>query len=336
MNKKENFWDMPAQIFALAPMEDVTDTVFRELIIKESKNNNLQIVFSEFLSTDGFCHPIGKDKVLHRFKVNDTELALKKKKDIKLVAQIWGTDPDKFYQTAKYIKDNTPFDGIDINMGCPQKNIIKKGACSALINNPGLAREIVHATIEATNLPVSVKTRIGFKKAETETWIPQLLQTAIKALTIHGRTQKQMSEGEADWNEIGKVVQIRDEINPDIKVLGNGDVLSVDDGKAKIDKYGVDGIMVGRGIFNNFWMFSGKENLEIEDKLNAMWNHALLFDRTWKKDKPWMVLRRFFKIYTHHLPMAAQLRDAVMRTRNIDELQIALNEYRCKLLNIES
>ncbi|GAF04978.1 tRNA dihydrouridine synthase [Saccharicrinis fermentans] len=336
MHKNDNFWNKAKHIFALAPMEDVTDTVFRELIINESEPNRLNLVFSEFLSTDGFCHPVGRDKVLHRFKVNPSELALKNKKNIQLIAQIWGTDPEKFYQTAQYIQANTPFDGIDINMGCPQKNIIKKGACSALISHPDLAKEIIQATTEATHLPVSVKTRIGFKKVETENWISHLLQTPIRALTIHGRTQKQMSEGQADWNEIGKVVTLRDEINPHIKILGNGDVLSIEDGNHKIDEYGVDGIMVGRGIFNNFWMFSSKEDVTIEDKLRAMWNHAVLFDNTWKNEKPWVLLRRFFKIYTHHLPMAAQLRDAVMRTHNINELQAALNDYRSKLSNISS
>ncbi|WP_066628770.1 tRNA dihydrouridine synthase [Labilibacter marinus] len=331
MNTKNNFWNEKQHIFALAPMEDVTDTVFRQMVLEESATDNLHVVFAEFLSTDGFCHPIGHDKVLHRFKVNPSELEVIKRNDIKLVAQIWGTDPEKFHKTAQYIQEHTPFDGIDINMGCPQKNIIKKGACSALITNPNNAKEIIQATIEGTQLPVSVKTRIGFKLVETESWISHLLEKPIKALTVHGRTQKQMSEGLADWNEIKKAVDIRNQINPSVKLLGNGDVLSIADGHAKMKAFNVDGIMIGRGIFNNFWMFSDKKEVGIEEKLNTMLKHANLFNNTWKDEKPWIVLRRFFKIYTHHLPMAAQLRDAVMRTHNIDELELALKEYRSKL-----
>ena len=335
MKTESNFWSNIDKGFALAPMEDVTDTVFRQLVLNESSNKNLHILFSEFLSTDGFCHPRGKSKVSHRLKVNESELDIVKEKGAKLVAQIWGAEPEKFYKTAQYINENTPFDGIDINMGCPQKKIIKKGACSALINDHVRAKEIIMATVEASNIPVSVKTRIGFKKVETETWLSHLLQTPINALTVHGRTQKQMSEGKADWNEIGKAVQFRDEINPLIKVLGNGDILSIEDGLAKMKEYRLDGIMVGRGIFHNFWMFSDKQNISVEDKLTAMWNHASLFYETWKGEKPWIVLRRFFKIYTYFLPVAAQLRDAVMNTSNLLELEKALTDYRLKIEKLD-
>ncbi len=334
MNIKNNFWKGKKHFFALAPMEDVTDTVFRQLILTESQEDKLYILFSEFLSTDGFCHPVGRDKVIHRLKVNDSELEIIKQRNTKLIAQIWGTDPEKFFTTAKYIGEHTPFDGIDINMGCPQKNIIKKGACSALINDPVLAKEIIHACIEATHLPVSVKTRIGFKQVDTENWVSHLLNTPIKALTVHGRTQKQMSDGMADWDQISRAVQLRDEINPSTTILGNGDVLTLEDGKSKIEKYGVDGIMVGRGIFNNFWMFNPHKEISVEHKLNTMWNHAHLFTQTWKNEKPWVILRRFFKIYTHSLPMAAQLRDTVMKTHNLQELEEALTAYRNKLSSL--
>ncbi len=327
MNKKLNFWEDGKIEFALAPMEDVTDTVFRELVLRES-DNNLNVLFSEFLSTDGFCHPVGRDKVIHRFKINDSEKKLVDQKGSKLVAQIWGTDPEKFYKTAKYINENTCFDGIDINMGCPQKNIIKKGACSALINDPIRAKEIIIATEEASEIPVSVKTRIGFKSIDTENWTSVLLNSPIKALTVHGRTQKQMSEGIASWDEIAKVVELRDAINPSIKIIGNGDVLSVGDGIEKKQKYKVDGIMVGRGIFQNFWMFTNNNHLSVNEKLDAMWRHAELFENTWSGSKPWVILRRFFKIYTHNLPKAAHLRDMVMRTHSLKELEEVIKEYR--------
>ncbi|WP_068472652.1 tRNA dihydrouridine synthase [Saccharicrinis aurantiacus] len=323
-----SFWNTLDSFFALAPMEDVTDTVFREMVLRNTHTNKMNVVFSEFLSTDGFCHPIGREKVSHRFFINDSELELLKQKDVKLVAQIWGTDPKKFAETAEYITNHTPFDGIDINMGCPQKNIIKKGACSALINTPELAKEIIHSTINATTLPVSVKTRIGFKSVNTEEWATTLLSTPIKALTVHGRTQKMMSDGVADWNEIRKVVDLRNKLGLKIPIIGNGDVTSIDDGNTKISDYLTDGVMVGRGIFSDFWFFSNKKEVSIEDKLSAMLLHAELYHNTWEGQKPWVVLRRFFKIYTYHLPQAAKLRDGVMNTNSLEELKQIIFEYR--------
>ncbi len=324
-----NFWNDTKGFYALAPMEDVTDTVFREMVLHNADPNKLKVLFTEFLSTDGFCHPVGRDKVLHRFRINTTEKELLKTKGAKLVAQIWGTDPDKFAQTATYIRQNTDFDGIDINMGCPQKNIIKKGACSALINDPVLAKEIIHATIEAAGtLPVSVKTRIGFKTIITQQWIQHLLDTPIKALTVHGRIQKQMSDGKANWDEIAKVAQMKQKQNLNLPIIGNGDVQSIQDGDKRLKEYHTDGIMVGRGIFSDFWFFSGKTDITVQDKLDALWQHAYLYHQTWDGSKPWVVLRRFFKIYTYHLPMAAKLRDGVMNTNNIDELKEILDTYK--------
>ncbi|TLX75212.1 tRNA-dihydrouridine synthase [Labilibacter sediminis] len=329
---KENFWETLEHFFALAPMEDVTDTVFRELVLRNSSGKNLKVLFTEFLSTDGFCHPIGRGKVIHRFNVNESEKLMLKNKDAIVVAQIWGTDPEKFYKTAKYINDYTGFSGVDINMGCPQKNIIKKGACSALINDPELAKEIICATAEASEVPVSVKTRIGFKNIETDRWIPHLLESPIKALTVHGRIQKQMSDGIANWDEIAKVVKLRDEINPFIKIIGNGDVTSVAEGKEKMKSYNVDGIMVGRGIFSDFWMFSEKQELGVHEKLRAINEHARLYHNTWSGNKPWQILKRFFKIYTYNLPQASQLRDAIMKTNNIDDLNLVLDDYQSKVV----
>ncbi len=323
-----NFWDMEKGFFCLAPMEDVTDTVFREVILRNSSADELKVLFTEFLSTDGFCHHKGREKVIHRFNVNTSELSLLKERNIKLVAQIWGTDPLRFQETAKYISEQNIFDGIDINMGCPQKNIIKKGACSALINTPSLANEIVMATIEGTSLPVSVKTRIGFKQVQTKEWVSSLLSLPIAALTIHGRTQKQMSDGSADWSEIGKVVRLREVLNPKVKIIGNGDVLSMQDGLEKINRYGVDGIMVGRGVFNNYRVFNhGDVDDDVTERLKLMKFHAHLFMETWEGEKPWGILRRFFKIYTHKLPRAAYLRDQLMKTNNMNDLDSVLSNY---------
>jgi len=326
--EKDNYWkNINDSIWALAPMEDVTDTVFREVVLRLSKPGHLHLLFSEFLSTDGFCHPVGKEKVIHRFKINPEELELARKMNVKLVAQIWGTDPEKFYKTAKYIAEETAFDGIDINMGCPMKNIIKKGACSALINTPDLAREIISATYEASDLPLSVKTRVGFKSVVTESWISTLLQSEIDALIVHGRIQKMMSEGEADWNEIGKAVQLRNQINPNIKLLGNGDVMSIAESVEKVKEFGVDGVMVGRGIFHNPWLYNPGFEPGMEERLEALRLHSTVYANTWTGEKPWAILKRFFKIYTNSFKGAAHLRAQLMETHGLEEVEEVIANF---------
>ncbi len=327
-NPISNFWKSATNpIWALAPMEDVTDTVFREVVLRLGHPDHYPILFSEFLSTDGFCHPVGQTKVIHRFNINKSELELVKKHEVKMVAQIWGTDPDKFYKTARYIAEETPFDGIDINMGCPMKNIIKKGACSALINTPQLAREIITATKEASHLPLSVKTRIGFKSVVTEEWISNLLESEADALIVHGRIQKMMSEGEADWREIGKAVQLRNQINPGMKLLGNGDVTSIEESYEKVLNYGVDGVMIGRGIFGNPWLYNPGHEPNMQEKLDALRLHATLYASTWNGEKPWSIIKRFFKIYTNSFNGAPALRAQLMDTHNLEEVESVLKNF---------
>ena len=324
-----NFWhNIQGPNFSLAPMEDVTDTSFREIVLKTMQDGKLNLLFSEFTSVEGMTHPIGHDKVKHRLRINESEKELLKQKNVKLIAQIWGKDPEKYYKTAQYIAQETDFDGIDINMGCPVKNVVKNGCCSALIAQPELAKEIILATKEATNLPLSVKTRIGFKEVVTESWISHLLGTPIDALAIHGRIQSQMSDGLADWNEIAKGVQLRNELAPQIKIIGNGDVESYQDGLHKIAQYGVDGVMVGRGIFKNPWFFHpDKETVSMEEKLALLKEHTRVFVATWGRDKNFAILRRFFKIYTNEFKGASALRNELMSTSNAEEVYKAVEQF---------
>lgn len=324
-----NFWHhIQTPNFSLAPMEDVTDTAFREVILQTAETGKLHLLFSEFTSVEGLCHEIGHDKVKHRLHINESEKGLLKEKNVKLIAQIWGKDPEKYYKAAQFIAKETDFDGIDINMGCPVKNVVKNGCCSALITQPELAKEIILATKEATNLPLSVKTRIGFKQIVTESWISHLLQLPIDALTIHGRIQKQMSEGVADWNEIAKAVKLRDELAPQIKIIGNGDVESYQEGLDKCETYGVDGVMIGRGIFKNPWFFHpGMKDVSVDDKLNLLKEHTRLFEATWGRSKNFAILRRFFKIYTHGFREASTLRNDLMTTANADDVYHAVDDF---------
>jgi len=325
-----NFWhEQKAPSFSLAPMEDVTDTVFREMILKNSEQDRLHLLFSEFTSTDGMCHEIGHDKVKHRLQINSSEKLLLKEKSVKLIAQIWGKDPEKYYKTAQYIAQETDFDGIDINMGCPVKNVVKSGCCSALIQEPELAKEIILATREGSNLPLSVKTRIGFKEVVTDSWVSHLLTMPIDALILHGRIQKQMSDGLADWNEIAKAVRLRDEIAPNIKLIGNGDVMSYQDGLDKVNQFGVDGVMIGRGIFKDPWLFSpGLSVVDEERKLNMLWEHTDLYERTWQGNKNFAILKRFFKIYCKEFHGAAKLCHQLMQTSSAKEVKEALDFHK--------
>lgn len=316
-----NFWQTLAKpIIALAPMEDVTDTVFREVVLSVSDANALLVVFTEFTSTDGLCHEIGRPKVIERLLVNASEMQLLKSRNTKLVAQIWGSDPEKFRQSARLITDLQLFDGIDINMGCPVKKVVKNRSCANLINFPDQAKEIVYATQESTSLPVSIKTRIGFSRINTEEWIGHLLETAPKAIIVHGRTRKMMSNGPALWNEIGKAVALRNQSGSSTVMIGNGDVCSYAEALERVSEYGADGVMVGTGVFKNPWMFNCKPvDICISRRIDLMHKHITLYQQTWGNGKDYNVLKRFFKIYLNGFAGAAHCRDRFMRAKDYSE-----------------
>jgi len=317
-----NFWKtLPKPIFALAPMEDVTDTSFREVVAGLSDPQYLHLLFTEFTSVDGMNHPKGKIRVSERLLVSRSEKNLLKQKNIKLVAQIWGNKPELFHKIAREITAEYEFDGLDINMGCPVKNVVKNGCCSALINQPELAKEIILATKEATHLPVSVKTRTGVKSHETEVWISHLMETKPAAIILHGRTQKQQSDGLADWEEIAKGVRIRDQIDPEVLFLGNGDVQSVSQGLALTTQYGLDGVMIGRGIFHDPWFFNPEHQPPSKsERLSQLILHTQLFEQNWGGKKNLNLLKRFYKIYTNDFPGAAKLRADLMEATTFAEV----------------
>jgi len=317
-----NFWkEFKQPVFSLAPMEDVTDTVFREIVMGMAAPGKLHVVFTEFTSVEGMNHPVGRERVSERLIVNDSERDLLQKMNIKLVAQIWGRNPEVYHNIAKYISENYSFDGIDINMGCPVKKVFKIGACSALIGEPDLAREIILATKEGTNLPVSVKTRTGIKQHETEKWISNLLTTDPAAIILHGRTQRQQSEGDANWDEIKKAVQLKDEIKPEIPLHGNGDVFSYKKGLERVTETGVNGVMIGRGIFQNPWFFNPeKYDISKEERIEKLLDHTRLFEKTWSPDKNFNILKRFYKIYLNSFDGAAKMRADLMNVKSYDEV----------------
>jgi nifR3 family TIM-barrel protein len=317
-----NFWQqINGPVFSLAPMEDVTDTVFREIVLGMAAPGKLHVVFTEFTSVEGMNHPIGRTRVSERLIVNDSEKELLKNQNVKLVAQIWGRNPEIYHNIARHLTENYQFDGVDINMGCPVKKVVKQGACSALIGEPSLAKEIIQATKEGTHLPVSVKTRTGIKQHQTEEWISQLLETEPAAIILHGRTQRMQSEGDADWTEIAKAVRLKNQINPGIPLHGNGDVSSYADGLTKIAETGVDGVMIGRGIFQNPWFFNpGKTEILKEERIEKLIQHTRLYEQTWGGKKNFNILKRFYKIYLNSFEGAAKMRADLMEVKNFDEV----------------
>lgn len=308
----KNIWqNLPRPFFILAPMEDVTDTVFRRLIADCGRPD---LFFTEFTSVEGL-ESAGRDKVIHRLRYTEEEHPL--------IAQIWGITPENYYQSAKLARE-MGFDGLDINMGCPVPKIIKQGACSALIMNPTLAGEIISAAKEgAGSMPVSVKTRIGFDKIITEEWTGFLLEQRIAALTIHGRTVKQMSKVDANWEEIAKVVKLRDQMDIDTPVIGNGDIVSYQQGLEYVSKFGVDGIMIGRGVFQNPWIFNPTKNIEevtLLERLQLMKKHIQMFQAEWEGEKHMSILKKFFKIYLQSFPGASDYRVKYMEAATYEEV----------------
>jgi tRNA-dihydrouridine synthase len=325
----ENFWqELTRPFFVLAPMEDVTDTVFRQLVLEVSAPGCLHVVYAEFASSDGLCHPEGRDRVAGRLVVSAGERKLLQEKGVRLVAQVWGTDPRKFHRAAGLIDQEGGFDGIDINMGCPVRKIIRHGACAALIREPALAREIIVATKEATRLPVSVKTRTGDLRHETERWVGQLLEVEPAAIILHGRTRKMASRAPADWGEISRAVGLRDRLGSATMLVGNGDVDSLAAGRQRATASGVEGVMLGRGIFQNPWLFN-EPPLEIgrSERLELLWRHVRLYTDVWGGRKPFHPLKRYFRIYAAGFAGAAELRSLLMRTRSPDEVRSLLDGW---------
>lgn len=320
-----NIWDkLPQPFFVLAPMYDVTDTVFRQIVGSLSPPD---LYFTEFVNVDGLQSP-GREKLLPKLKFSEKERPI--------IAQIWGKTPENYYKTTKELIE-MGFDGVDINMGCPDRAVIKNGCCAALIDNQQLAAEIIasvkRAVTEvgrgaagvsaATHFPVSVKTRLGNKKPD-KNWFEFLLQQNLDALIIHARTAKEMSKVPARWEEVGEVRQLRDRLSPTTKIVGNGDVLTRQQGEDLAKKYQLAGIMIGRGVFHDPYVFAQQSpwpTLTKADKLALYKKHVKLFAKTWPTgQRKIYTLNKFCKIYVNDFPEAKEMRDQLMQAGSTAEL----------------
>lgn len=310
--------DLPKPFLVLAPMDDVTDTVFRRVVASCARPD---LFFTEFMNVDGL-QSVGRPRLVKRIQYTDEEQPL--------IAQIWGKDPENFRKTAAELVD-MGFTGVDLNMGCPEKTVVKNGACSALINNRELALEIIQATKEgvAGRVPVSVKTRLGFNEVDFS-WHELLLQQNLDMLTIHGRTRKQMSEVPADWDMIGSVRELRDGIAPQTLIVGNGDVTSRAQALQLAEQYNLDGIMIGRGIFHDPFVFAEQSPWPAytkEQRIALYAKHVTLFAQTWtSEDRRIATLNKFCKVYINGFEGAKELRERLMAAEAADELLALLND----------
>ena len=310
-----NIWNkLPKPFFVLAPMEALTDTVFRHVITKAGRPD---IYFTEFANATGWTHA-GEKAIAGRLIKTDDESPI--------IAQIWGGEARDMEVLAKYCAD-LGYDGIDINMGCPSKRAVKSGG-SALIRKPSVAIEAIKSA-KLAGLPVSVKTRLGYTDInEWKDWLKTLLEQDISALTIHLRTKKEMSKVPAHHELIPDIKALRDEIAPDTLLIINGDIIDKKHGLELVDKYGVDGIMIGRGVFANPFCFSDDNinNLSDDDKksklLDLLNYHLDIFDKYQKQmNRPFETLKRFFKIYIRDFNGAGELRDKMMHAHSTDEIR---------------
>jgi len=314
---QQNFWKkLKKPIMAIAPMANVTDAAFRQMLLTYGRPD---VFLTEFVSVEGLLSK-GRERLFVDLWYT--------KKEHPIVAQIFGAKPEQFEKVAAIIRE-LGFDGIDINMGCPDKDIEKQGAGAALIKNPELAKQIIRATKKgAGKLPISVKTRIGYSKNQIKEWIPVLLEEGLAALTIHLRTRNEMLDVAAHWELAPDIIAQRDCHAPNTIILGNGDINTLDEAYIKTEKSGMDGVMIGRGIFGNPWLFS-KQTPHLHERLKCMMKHAELFEKIYKSDcdksngglKGFDIMKKYFKAYASGFDGAKELRVLLMDAENAMEVR---------------
>lgn len=348
-----NFWKkLPKPFFVLAPMADVTDVAFREVISIASRSGKEgggpDVFWTEFVSANGLNSP-GRDALLFDLKYNESQRPI--------VAQLF-TNNSENMKKAVSLCIELGFDGVDINMGCPDRNIEKQGCGAKMIETPEVAKKIIDSAKEAIResgkqIPLSVKTRVGYKKEEIDTWIRFLLEQKIDTLTVHARTRKDLSKVPANWEYLKRVVSLRNEISPETVIIGNGDVKDLADGLQKAKESGVDGVMIGRAVLGNPWVFDrniktkrkGKNfgkvfgfliprklqkkilgtkaytesDVTLEEKLKMLVLHAELFERELGQVKSFSIMKKHFKGYVHGFPGASELRNTLFEKGNSAE-----------------
>lgn len=316
---KENFWqELPKPFFVLAPMEDVTDLVFRHVVAEAGRPD---VFFTEFTNSESYCHPDGIKSVRGRLTFTEDEQPI--------VAHIWGDNPENFRKMSIGMAE-LGFKGIDINMGCPVPNVAGRGKGSGLILRQDVAAELIEAA-KAGGLPVSVKTRLGYKEIdEWKEWLTHILKQDIANLSIHLRTRKEMSAVDAHWELIPEIKALRDEIAPNTLLTINGDIPDRQVGLELAEKYGIDGVMIGRGIFKNPFAFEKEPKEHSPEEYLDLLKLQLDLQDKYAEELPRSMsgLHRFFKIYVKGFRGAGELRNQLMNTKSTDEVRALLNSFK--------
>lgn len=349
-----SFWTaLPHPIIGLSPMDGVTDHPFRHIT---KKYGNPAVIYTEFTSTEGVCH--GAEQLLKDFIFDESQRPI--------IGQIYGTTPDFFRQCA-IILCELGFDGVDINMGCPAKNVAHSGAGAALIKTPQLAQQIIRATQQGIqewqngatvdncqditlaiaakvkalasqqspqyqdktrSIPVSVKTRVGYDQPAISEWIPTLLETQPAAIALHGRTLKQQYGGLASWELIGQAAELIRQT--ETLILGNGDIKTLADAKEKITQYGTHGALLGRAAMGNPFVF--REETQHPDHLTMFsiaFEHAQLFEATYAQDEKYnfLPMRKHLGWYVHDIADASQIRQKIYQCNNSTEFAEVMRAF---------
>jgi nifR3 family TIM-barrel protein len=318
ISSPKGFWaDLKKPILALSPMDDITDAAFRLLIARCGKPD---VMITEFVSVDGLCSA-GRERLLKDLRYDSCERPV--------VAQLFGSDPELFRQSATLMAD-LGFDGIDINMGCPVKAVCNIGAGSSLIKEPQKAQEIIQATIAgAGSLPVSVKTRLGYGKIEADEWVTTLLEAQPAAITFHLRTKKELSQVPAHWEEMPHIVELAR--GSGVLILGNGDIKTIEQAEKVAMETGCDGVMIGRAIFGNPWLFNRNRRLEdvtMDELLETMVVHCHLYDEVFGDDKKFLVMRKHLMAYASGFTGAKDLRMSLERVFTSADVVAAVEAFR--------
>lgn len=324
-----SFWNnLPKPFFAMAPMADVTDAAFRALVARRGAPD---VFWTEFVSADGLYHtreiqkmPDAENPLMRDLQFTEEQRPI--------VAQIFSSKPEMISYATKLV-DELGFDGVDLNMGCPDRSIEKQGCGAAMIKHPEIARAVIRAAKAASSLPVSVKTRVGYNKESLEEWLSAILEESPAAITLHLRTRKELSLAPANWELMKKAVEIRNRVNPETLLIGNGDVTSVEEGRRLAAETGADGVMIGRGMFGNPWVFEGLAKTGghlvstrhgLDEKLEALVELAHGFEKL-SPPKNFAILKKHIKAFVAGFAGAAELRARLMEAESAAELEAIIN-----------
>lgn len=315
-----SFWkELKKPIAVQAPMDGYTDLPFREMLARYGPPD---VYYTEFVSAEGLSSK-GRKNLIKTLKYNHKERPI--------VAQLFGSDPKSFEVAGEFVA-SLNYDGLDINMGCPDRKVFANGSGSALIETPALAKQIISAAKKGANgLPISVKTRIGVRDNSIENWLPVLLEEAPDCIIIHARTKVQMYKGIADWDSIKRAVEIRNHLMSETLIIGNGDIHNYQEGIEKSKEAGTDGFMIGRAMIGNPWVFNNKINKDMlsEDEIfDAMITHARLYEETLPQGAKFYPMRKHLQEYLTGFQHSKKFRMALVTTDSSKNVENLIARYK--------